>query len=219
MSIEPPGESLDENGISTWDRLVIGEFKFERTVVQLTGSGRSHKYNKKLAVGASGGIPTYQGTLPTEFTLSWLLWDEGEFAHFSTWEKLARIIAPPEAKTQPAKIKIFHPRLAFLNVSGREFFVDQVHPPADDGPQIVRVSIDITEASMVPKKKSDAKAPQRSSGEATEQARQRFNELAGQLATEENPLTRRQIQNQMDDIGRRYPVIGPPKPSKSATGP
>lgn len=213
--------ALDEDGFSPWNKLVIGEFVFKRTIVDLTGPGIEHKNNKKHPVGASGGGPSYQGTLPAEFTLSWLLWDEDRkgLLHFSTWEKLSRVVVPAEAKQQPAKMKVYHPRLAFLNLSGREFFFDHIHPLKEHGPQIVQVVVDISQASLAAKKKATKVAPTRSSGEATEQARQRFNELAAQLANEDNPITQSQIRNQMDDIGRRYPVIGPPAPSKTSTKP
>jgi len=226
-SLDPNVEFAVQEGASSgagnrWDRIVLGDFVFELTKVLISGPGRGHKFNKKTATGTSGRVSQYQGTKATEFTISWLLWAEThkgqKLEHFTRWDKLSKIIAPAAAKQQPAKLKIQHPILAGLNVSGNLFHVDNVQPPEDAGNQIVKVTIEVAEA-MDLATASTVKPPQKNSGEAVDQARARYNELAGQKALTENPLTQSQLQNQMDDIAKRYPVIGPPKPSKTATKP
>lgn len=221
-NLDPSNEPLDEGAESfgnPFDQLFIAGLTFKDTSVQVTGPGRRHKYEKKTAKGASGGKQDYQGTDPTEFTVSWLLYTT---EHFEAWAKLSAIIAPPDAKKQPAKIKVEHPRLAYLSVSGREFIVESVSPPDPAGPQQERVSIQITEAMAAKpaatKKAAGQQGPH--TGEAVAAAQKVYDDLSKELVNTVDPIRQRQINVQQADIAKRYPTLKKtPAPSKNALKP
>lgn len=209
---DPEGSAFDRITFKgSTEKLTV---EFFDVPISVGGSGRVHKYRKRDAIGASGGVASYQGTEPTELTLELTLW---RIDHFLAWEKLRDLIAPAEAKKEPALLKVEHVRLRYLNLDTREFFVDQVGPPADAGPQQMRVSLQLTQAMPA------AKAAEKQAGSGAKAEGQRrvyYNEI-GRLHTNAslNPPKQRTLSQQLRQMEGDTPNLGPLRPSVTSSKP
>jgi hypothetical protein len=134
--IESPGE---------WDRLIIDDFAFDETEVNVDGDF-GNDWDVKKAPGADGAPATNKGYEPCKPKITWVLWLE---VHWETYQELLDKVQPRPGKTPPAVITVFHPQLAIVKKS--KFKIAKVHTLKKVGPQQLEACFELIEHFDAPK--------------------------------------------------------------------
>lgn len=98
---------------ASWDVITVGNQVWTGKI-EIRGSSRWYRWQKKVARGQEGATNTYQGDKPDPFEIEFFIWTAEQY---TKWISFMPVFKYFGVKGDVVPIKVYHPALALVNIT------------------------------------------------------------------------------------------------------